>query len=93
MLRRRLDLPPDTIGGYRANAGEHSTGQAIDLMISSRSQGDGIAAWVQAHVGKFDVKYLIWRQRYWEPGRGWKPMEDRGSPTANHFDHVHVTVN
>jgi hypothetical protein len=82
-----------TIGGYRANAGEHSTGQAIDFMISSKSQGDGIAAWVQAHVGQFDVKYLIWRQRYWEPGRGWKLMEDRGSPTANHFDHVHVTVN
>jgi hypothetical protein len=82
-----------TIGGYRSNAGEHSTGQAIDFMISSKSQGDGIAAWVQAHVGQFDVKYLIWRQRYWEPGRGWKQMEDRGSPTANHFDHVHVTVN
>ncbi len=82
-----------TIGGYRANAGEHSTGQAIDFMTSSKSQGDGIAAWVQAHVGEFDVKYLIWRQRYWEPGRGWKVMEDRGSPTANHYDHVHVTVN
>ena len=29
-----------SIGGYRANAGEHSTGQAVDFMISSRSQGD-----------------------------------------------------
>jgi hypothetical protein len=82
-----------TIGGYRPNAGEHSSGQAIDFMISSKSQGDGIAAWVQAHVGQFDVKYLIWRQRYWDPQIGWKAMEDRGSPTANHFDHVHVTVN
>ncbi len=82
-----------TIGGYRANAGEHSSHQAIDFMISSKSQGDGIAAWVQAHVGQFNVKYLIWRQRYWDPTIGWKPMADRGSPTANHFDHVHVTVN
>jgi hypothetical protein len=82
-----------SIGGYRANAGEHSTGQAVDFMISSRAQGDAIAAWVQGHVGEFDVKYVIWRQRYWEPGAAWDPMEDRGSPTANHMDHVHVTVN
>ena len=39
------------------------------------------------------MKYVIWRQRYWEPGGSWEPMEDRGSPTANHMDHVHVTVN
>ena len=83
----------NSIGGYRANAGEHSTGQAVDLMISGRSQGDSVAAWVQAHAGEFNVKYVIWRQRYWEPGSSWDPMEDRGSPTANHMDHVHVTVN
>jgi len=23
---------------------------------------------------------------------GWVPMEDRGSITANHFDHVHISV-
>ena len=23
---------------------------------------------------------------------GWRWMEDRGSTTANHYDHVHVTV-
>jgi hypothetical protein len=83
----------NSIGGYRAGAGEHSTGQAVDLMISSKAQGDAIAAWVQAHVGEFNVKYVIWRQRYWEPGAAWDPMADRGSPTANHMDHVHVTVN
>ena len=82
-----------SIGGYRANAGEHTTGQAIDFMISSKSQGDAVAAWVQGHVSPFNVKYVIWRQRYWEPGSDWRLMEDRGSPTANHMDHVHVTVN
>ena len=24
-------------------------------------------------------------------GSGWDPMEDRGSITENHFDHVHVS--
>jgi hypothetical protein len=82
-----------SIGGYRPNGGEHSTGQAVDFMISSSSQGDAIAAWVQSHVGEFNVKYIIWQQRYWAPGGSWELMEDRGSPTANHMDHVHVTVN
>jgi len=81
-----------SIGGYRPNAGEHSTGQAIDFMVSS-SKGDAVAAFVQANVGAYDVKYIIWKQRYWAPGRSWRMMEDRGSVTANHYDHVHVTVN
>jgi hypothetical protein len=25
-------------------------------------------------------------------GGGWRPMDDRGSSTANHMDHVHVTT-
>jgi len=84
---------PSSIGGFRAGAGEHGTGHAVDIMITSGSQGDAIAAFVQANVGTFDVKYLIWQQRYWAPGEGWSMMEDRGSPTQNHMDHVHVTVN
>jgi hypothetical protein len=80
------------IGGYRAGDGEHGTGQAVDFMISGQAQGDAIAAWVQQHVGQFNVEYVIWRQRYWEPGGAWRLMPDRGSPTANHYDHVHVTV-
>ena len=71
----------NSIGGYRANAGEHSTGQAVDLMISGRSQGDSVAAWVQAHAGEFNVKYVIWRQRYWEPGSSLGP---HGGPRLTH---------
>ncbi len=81
-----------SIGGYRPNGGEHSTGQAIDFMISSSAQGDAIAAYVQQHVAEFNVQYVIWQQRYWEPGSSWSLMEDRGSITANHYDHVHVTI-
>ena len=82
----------DSIGGYRPNAGEHSTGQAVDFMTSG-STGDAIAEFVQANAGTYDVQYVIWEQRYWEPGSSWELMEDRGSITANHYDHVHVTVN
>lgn len=89
-VENKFDL--GAIGGYRPNAGEHSTGQAIDFMTSG-SKGDAIAAFVQANASRYNVKYIIWEQRYWAPGEGWSMMEDRGSATANHYDHVHVTVN
>ena len=38
--------------------------------------------------------YIIWRQRYYDirTGAGWRMMADRGGVTANHYDHVHVSV-
>lgn len=84
---------PSSIGGYRPSADEHGTGQAIDFMISSAAQGDAIAAYIQQHAAQYNVKYVIWSQRYWPAGGSWSMMADRGSITANHYDHVHVTVN
>lgn len=82
------------IGGYRpGDSGDHGTGHACDIMITSRAQGDAVAAFVMAHASEFHVTYVIWRQRIWFPGTSsWRPMADRGGITANHFDHVHVSV-
>jgi len=83
-----------TIGGYRAgDPGDHGTGHAVDVMITGKDQGDAVAAFVMAHAAELHVKYVIWRQRIWTPGGTWRPMADRGSITANHYDHVHVSVN
>ena len=82
-------------GGLRGGGGEHSTGHAIDIMVST-DLGNEIAAYLQAHAGELGVSELLWRQRIWtteRAGDGWRWMEDRGSATANHYDHVHVTVN
>jgi hypothetical protein len=82
------------IGGYRAGDwGDHGSGQAVDVMTSDFAQGDAVAAFFQEHAAEFNIKYLIWKQRYWAPGGSWSLMEDRGSPTQNHMDHVHVSVN
>ncbi len=83
-----------TIGGYRpGDSGDHGAGRAVDIMISGQGQGDAVAAFVQAHAAEFHVTYVIWRQRIWYPGSAaWQPMADRGSVTANHYDHVHVSV-
>lgn len=84
---------PMTIGGYRSgDGGDHGTGNAADIMTSNFAEGDAIAAFLQDHAGELNIKYLIWRQRYWAPGSSWRMMSDRGSPTQNHMDHVHVSV-
>jgi Transglycosylase-like domain len=68
---------------------EHSGGNAFDTMVSSKAEGDRVAAEALAQP---NVDYVIWQQatRY-KDGRV-VPMEDRGNPTANHMDHVHVHV-
>lgn len=81
-------------GGYAAR-GEHGTGNAIDFMITDPALGQALAEWARAHASELGVYDIIWAQRIWTPARaseGWRPMSDRGSATANHFDHVHILV-
>ncbi|MET7999002.1 hypothetical protein ABZU76_49865 [Amycolatopsis sp. NPDC005232] len=80
-----------SVGGRAGRAGtsDHPAGLALDFMVDTTT-GNALAAYVLAHQGEFGVTYVIWRQRI-NTGSGWDPMEDRGSLTANHFDHVHVS--
>ncbi|MET0822029.1 MAG: SH3 domain-containing protein [Aeromicrobium sp.] len=101
-------LQPDTVKVHRAicakfpsivryggiaGRGEHATGHSLDIMISS-DLGNEVAAYLQANRAELGVEYLIWRQRIWRPAtsNSWRGMSDRGGATANHMDHVHVTV-
>lgn len=80
------------IGGYRAGAGDHGTGKAVDVMVSG-STGDAVAQWAINNMSRLNITYVIWKQRIWLAGAsGWRSMEDRGSVTANHYDHVHISV-
>jgi len=81
-------------GGYDDH-GEHATGKAIDIMTSDPSVGYPIAEFLKAHAADLDIYDIIYRQHIWTPERaseGWRLMPDRGSATANHYDHVHVSV-
>ena len=91
----------ESIGGWRptdAVSDDHPSGRAVDVMIPNYESGEGkklgdeIRDYVLGNKDAFNVEYLIWRQQY-VPAEG-EPnqMEDRGSPTQNHFDHVHITV-
>ncbi|MGN6251276.1 MAG: mucin-2 protein [Marmoricola sp.] len=90
-------FPEVTTYGGVANRPEHDTGHAVDAMVYGDSAlGDRIAAFLQAHAAELDLYDLIWQQHIWTPVRaseGWRLMPDRGSPTANHMDHVHFAVN
>lgn len=84
-----------SFGGYRAgDSGDHGSGRAVDIMVSGEP-GMTIARYVQAHARELGVAYVIYQQKIWmagSPTSQWKAMEDRGSTTANHYDHVHVSV-
>jgi hypothetical protein len=84
-----------TLGGTRASAtdpGGHPSGLALDYMVlGDTALGEAIIAYHVAHWNELGVEYLIYKQRMLSsPGGSWVGMEDRGSPTANHMDHVHV---
>jgi hypothetical protein len=81
--------------GRRSSSGNHGSGRALDCMISDSSVGWDAARWLRANAKSLGVSEVIYRQQIWTVQRssdGWRSMSDRGSPTANHMDHVHVSV-
>ncbi|MRJ46791.1 LysM peptidoglycan-binding domain-containing protein [Fundicoccus ignavus] len=85
-----------TAYGLRSgDSGDHGTGLAVDFMVPVGSElGDAIANFAIANMGSYGISYVIWEQQiYGDWSYSWVPMEDRGSITANHYDHVHVSFN
>jgi len=83
-----------TYGGWD-NHGEHASGRALDIMTSDVTLGTAIADFLREHAAELDLYDVIWRQHIFtqeRAGEGWRSMSDRGSTTANHYDHVHVST-
>lgn len=82
------------VGGYRAgDPQDHGKGLALDFMVyEDAALGDAVSNHLLANWEHYNLKYIIWQQRI-NFGSGWQPMEDRGSPTQNHYDHVHASFN
>ncbi|WP_457208548.1 hypothetical protein [Nocardioides sp. P5_C9_2] len=86
--------PQITAYGTWRGDGEHGEGRAIDIMTSGAT-GWEVAEFLRAHYSELGIEYIIYSQQIWSverSGEGWRGMSDRGSTTANHYDHVHVTV-
>ncbi|ASR85715.1 tape measure protein [Mycobacterium phage Edugator] len=99
-----MDMWPQItdIGGWRPEDGygEHSTGNALDVMIPNwntpegKALGTAVASWAIKNGDALGLSWAIWRQRIYNPGDTvGRAMEDRGSPTQNHMDHVHLFMN
>ena len=84
-----------SFGGRRSSNDYHGSGQAVDNMISDTSAGWRLAKWLRANASELGVREVIYSRQIWtvqRSGEGWRGMSDRGSVSANHLDHVHVTV-
>jgi hypothetical protein len=80
---------------------DHPSGRALDLMIpnykssSGMALGGDVAKWARRNAKSLGIQYVIWNQRIWNiqrNGEGWRYMADRGGDSANHKNHVHITV-
>ena len=91
-----------TIGTVRPDAlPDHPSGRALDLMIpnykskAGKQLGYDLSRWLQKRHTELGINYIIWDQRIWNvqrAGSGWRSMGSRGSDSANHKNHIHVTV-
>ncbi len=89
-------FPELTTYGGQDGHGEHVNGEAIDFMVPDSSVGQRLADFLYAHHAELDLFDIIWSQHIWtieRGGEGFRSMSDRGSSTANHYDHVHIKIN
>ena len=92
-----------TYYGLRSGSdSDHSSGRALDLMVPNytsakgKALGQAVANWARANARTLGIHYVIWNQRIWNTQRdreGWRAMAGRGSDSANHKNHVHISVN
>jgi len=85
------------------NSGEHPKGRACDCAADkdgfggvatgdSKAYGTRLAAWCVANADALGVLYVIWFRQIWMPGVGWRAYSGSGDPSAEHTNHVHLSV-
>ncbi|WP_016890541.1 phage tail tape measure protein [Mycobacteroides abscessus] len=91
------------IGGRRGEDGfgEHSSGNAIDIMIpgwdtpQGMALGNAIAAMLAKNASALNLNGFIWRQQSYGYGGSFtqgKQMPNRGDDNQNHMNHLHVIL-
>ena len=86
-----IKLSADT--GRNDKYGEHGAGEALDIMVgTNKALGDQVNQFLLQNADALGLQYTIWQQKTLYPDGRAVGMEDRGSPTQNHMDHVHARV-
>lgn len=81
--------------GYDPNKSntEHHSGRSLDFMVYDKTTGKFIRDYIWKNRKRLGLQHVIWDQHITstttQPGKI-RLMADRGNPTANHKDHVHV---
>ncbi|WP_370879409.1 coiled-coil domain-containing protein [Catenuloplanes indicus] len=105
MRQARADGFRRFVSCYRpGGGGEHPRGRACDFAAAAdgfedvnarggdREYGDRLAAYLVHNADSLGVLYVIWYRQIWMPGNGWRSYSGRGSPSATHTNHVHVSL-
>jgi hypothetical protein len=84
-----------SIGGYATSGhvtnSKHYQGLAIDVMVPLGAQADRITNYFAGPgYARWHVDNVIHNHRIFNAGRGWHAYPERGNPTLNHEDHVHI---
>jgi hypothetical protein len=85
------------------SSGEHPKGRACDFSASKsgfggaavgedKAYGTRLAAWCMANAEALGVIYVIWYRQIWMPGVGWRAYFGSGDASAEHTNHVHLSV-
>ena len=91
----------DIYGVRQGDSGDHGSGNAVDVMTYNNTQlGQEVADYATSNMEANNISYVIYQQKFYAPTENkygpaytWNQMPDRGSDTANHMDHVHVSFN
>lgn len=87
-----LDINADT-GRQDGYANEHGAGRALDIMTGNNTAlGNDVNKFLLQNADAFGLNYNLWQQKQFNPDGSVSGMENRGSPTQNHMDHVHANV-
>lgn len=81
---------------------DHTYCKAVDIWPVKNKAAcvTTVAEYVMNNQVALKLKYVIYGQKIWnplldaiKPWNNWRLMEDRGSDTENHWDHIHVSFN
>ena len=93
--RRLRQLARDHVLRHVAQATASTARAAPSTSWSAATTGWADRGVPPRQLRQLGIEYIIYSQKIWSVergGEGWRWMSDRGSTTANHYDHVHVTV-
>lgn len=98
---RTANLSSIWIGRGWDDNGEHTTGRALDIIVSRRvgvlptaaekAAGEVLVAWLVKYAESMHIRHIIWDKRIYRTRyKAWGPIYNRSGISDWHQDHVHV---